>query len=222
MSKKLLTGICFFLVVCIGCRDVTKEKEGAVLTDRQQQESRAPGRVKMDLKGKKIAMIIASKEFRDEEYLKPKEILSQAGAEITTVSSSLSTSVGMFGAKAKPEMLLSDLKVDDFDAIIFVGGVGSSEYWDDPTAHKIAQDAASANKILAAICIAPQTLANAGILKGKKVAAFPSIKSQLTQKQAVYSLKAVEVDGNIITGSGPEAAREFGEAIKTALLKVSK
>lgn len=167
---------------------------------------------------KKVAMIIASKDFRDEEYLKPKEILSKAGAEIVTVCSSLKESIGMFGAKVKPDILLSDLKVENFDAIIFVGGMGSSEYWDNKTAHKIAQEAVSQNKILAAICIAPQTLANAGILKGKKATAFPSIKAQLTQKQAIYSGKPVEVDGNIITGAGPEAAAEFGETIKQKLI----
>lgn len=173
----------------------------------------------MDLKTKRVAMIIASRDFRDEEYLKPKEILSKSCAGIVTVSSSLNISVGMLGAKVKPDILLSDLKVDDFDAVIFIGGSGSSEYWNDKTAHKIAQDAVSKNKLIAAICIAPQTLANAGILKGKKVAAFPSIKTQLMQKSAIYSSKPVEVDGRIITGSGPESANDFGETIKRELMK---
>jgi protease I len=121
----------------------------------------------------------------------------------------------MLGATVKADLLISNINIKEFDVIVFVGGSGSSQYWNNPVAHKIAQDALSANKIVAAICIAPVTLANAGILKGKRATVFSSEVGQLKAKGASYTGRAVEKDGNIITASGPDAVKEFaGELVK--------
>ena len=170
-----------------------------------------------EVKMKKVVMIIASDGFRDEELLEPKEILEDSGIEVKIASTSLSMAKGMLGAKVKPDMLLKDVKVEDFLAIIFVGGIGASQYWDDPLAHQIAQEAISKNRILAAICIAPVTLAKAGVLKGKRATVWSSEASQLKSAGANYTARPVEKDGNIITASGPFAAREFAEEILKAL-----
>ncbi|MCS7231390.1 MAG: DJ-1/PfpI family protein [Elusimicrobiota bacterium] len=167
----------------------------------------------------KIAMIIAKNNFRDEEYLQPKEVFIKAGFIVETFSSSLGTAKGMLGATLKVDKVLSELKVEEYDAVVFVGGVGSSEYWDNSLAHKIAQEAISKNKVIAAICIAPVTLAKAGILKGKKATVYHTEAYQLKQLGADYIESNVVVDGKIITASGPHAAKEFGEKIKEVLLK---
>ncbi|MCS7228318.1 MAG: DJ-1/PfpI family protein [Endomicrobia bacterium] len=164
-------------------------------------------------------MIIAKNNFRDEEYLKPKEVFIKAGFIVETFSSSLGIAKGMLGATVEVDKVLSELKVEEYDAVVFVGGVGSSEYWNDSLAHKIAQEAVSKNKVIAAICIAPITLAKAGILKGKKATVYPTEISQLKQLGANYIENNVVVDGKIITASGPHAAEEFGEKIKEILLK---
>jgi len=69
-------------------------------------------------------MVIASQDFRDEELLTPKEILENKGVKVTIASSSLDTATGMLGAKVKPDILIEDVNVNDFDAVIFVGGAG--------------------------------------------------------------------------------------------------
>jgi protease I len=166
--------------------------------------------MKMD---KKVAIIVASDNFRDEEFTEPKELLEEAGVEIVVASSSLKVSRGYFGTEAKPEILIDDLRVDDFDAIIFVGGSGAQEYFDNLSAHRIAVEAIEKDKILAAICIAPSILANAKVLSGKRVTSFSSEKSNLQQKGAIYTGASVEVDGKIVTADGPKSAKEFGEAI---------
>jgi protease I len=160
-----------------------------------------------------VAIIVASDNFRDEEFTEPKELLEEAGVEIVVASSSLKVSRGYFGTEAKPEILIDDLRVDDFDAIIFVGGSGAQEYFDNLSAHRIAVEAIEKDKILAAICIAPSILANAKVLSGKRVTSFSSEKSNLQQKGAIYTGASVEVDGKIVTADGPKSAKEFGEAI---------
>ena len=158
-------------------------------------------------------MLIAKDRFRDEEYLQPKSVFAKGKIEVVTASSSKGTAKGMLGATQNVDITINEIDVRNYDAVIFVGGVGSSEYWDNPVAHKIAQETIKQNKILAAICIAPVTLAKAGLLKGKKATVFSSEKDELKNSGAIYTGKNVEIDGKIITSSGPQVAKEFGEKI---------
>jgi len=167
----------------------------------------------------KALMIIAPNDFRDEELFQPKEILEESGIKVTVASRSLSSARGMLGGKITPDIKIDDVDVSNFDAIVFVGGRGASMYWDDSVAHKIARQAHSLNKVLAAICIAPVTLANSGLLKGKRATVWSSEATKIKLKGAIYTGKPLEKDGNIITASGPAAARDFGKEIVEALLK---
>ena len=171
-----------------GCKEEISEKKG--------------GEKVADITGKKILMIIASQNFRDEELKDPKAIIEENGGEVTIASSSLEPARGMRGAVAKADILVKDVKVEDYDAVIFVGGMGASEYWNDATAHNIAKKANEAGKLVCAICIAPVTLANAGVLEGKKATVYSSEKRNL--RGAKYTGASVEVDGNIITADGPD------------------
>ena len=166
---------------------------------------------------KKVVMIIAQDNFRDEEFLQPKSILEKAGIIVKVASKTRQDASGMLGAKVKPDITLQEINVQEFDAVVFVGGSGASTYWDDSLAHNIASNAHSANKLVAAICIAPVTLARAGLLKGKRATVWSSEAGKLSKEGAVYTAGAVEKDGNIITASGPSAATEFSNQILKAL-----
>ena len=148
---------------------------------------------------------------------KPESVLEQRGAQVTIACSSLGVATGAKGMKVTPDILLDAVKVEDYDAVIFVGGPGSSEYWDDPKAHSIARETVTADKILGAICIAPVTLANAGVLTGKRATVFSSERGRLEAGGAIYTGTDVEVDGKIITGNGPGVAEEFGRSIARIL-----
>ena len=171
----------------------------------------------VNLSGLKVVMIIAEEDFRDEELQKPKEILERYGAKVVIASSTTNIATGMLGMKIKPDILINEIKVEEYDAIIFVGGSGASQYWNDPIAHSIAKEAIKKDKILCAICIAPVTLANAGVLQGKKATVWPSEAERIKNMGAIYTGANVEIDGKIITANGPAAAEEFGEAIAKAL-----
>ncbi|MEW6170491.1 MAG: DJ-1/PfpI family protein [Candidatus Omnitrophota bacterium] len=165
----------------------------------------------------KVVMIIADNNFRDEELLDTKAILEKNDIKVIIASTTQDDVYGMLGAKVKPDILLKDIKAQDFDAVIFVGGSGAEQYWNDPVALNLAKEACELKKIVAAICIAPVILANAGILKDKKATVWPSEKEKLKDKDVFYSGKTVEIDENIITADGPQSAREFAEAISKAL-----
>lgn len=169
------------------------------------------------LQGKRVVMIIANRNFRDEEYQKPRQILEAKGATITVASSSLDVAKGMLGAEVKPDLLLGDVVVGDYDAIVFVGGTGAQEFLNNPAAHALARRAVEEGKILAAICLAPATLARAGVLKGKRATAFVGVVEELKAGGATFTGAAVERDGLIITAKGPEASEEFAQEIARAL-----
>ena len=175
-------------------------------------------------KTKKIAMVIAFRNFRDEEYFIPKEILEKAKAEVATVSTKLGIAIGVNGGDIGVDILLESLNPNDFDAVVFIGGSGCLENLDNEESYKVIKETVSQNKILGAICISPVILAKAGVLTGKKATVWSSVMDKspikkLKENEAVYEDKPVVVDGNIITGDGPEAAENFGEKLVEMLTK---
>lgn len=172
--------------------------------------------------GKKIVMIAAHRDFRDEEYFVPREILENAGIEVKTASDQKGTALGADGGEVEVDLLVSEINPADFDGVVFIGGPGCLKYLDNENSYKVAREAFSQNRVLAAICISPVILAKAGLFEGKRVTVWssPMDKSQikiLKENKAIYRSDDVAADGRIITASGPQAAKKFGEAIVSLL-----
>lgn len=170
-------------------------------------------------KERRILMIIAFENFRDEELLVPKKIFEENGFKVDIASSKKGIATGMLGTKIKVEIKMDEVKEENYDGIIFVGGIGSQSLFNDKDAISLAQKFYKNKKVVGAICLAPGILANAGILKGKKATCFYTASSILKKNGAIYTGKDVEVDGNIVTGNGPESAEKFGEAILKLIQK---
>jgi protease I len=169
---------------------------------------------------KKALMIVAHETFRDEEYLEPKKILEENGISVTTASSETGTAVGKFGTEVTIDTTINDIDINPYQVIIYIGGAGSKNYWNNPTAHSIAQQALLENKILASICSASVILARAGVLKGRKATSFPGDSREMLKEGVNYIAEPVVQDGLIITANGPEAAVSFGVAIAKLLEEV--
>jgi len=173
-----------------------------------------------NLAGKKVLMVIAPENFRDEEYRYTREELERAKASITVASTKTTTARGMLGATVTPDLKLEQVDVDDYDAVIFVGGGGSAVYFDNDRALSIASEAFDKGKKTCAICIAPVILANAGVLNGKRATVFDGDYIEAIEaKGATFVNKPVVVDGNVITANGPGAARDFGRTIARELAR---
>ncbi len=179
------------------------------------------------LSKKNVLFIIGSKGFRDEEYFIPFEILQKENAIITTASSIEGNIIGIEGGEARSTLALKQVNMKDFDIVIFVGGGGASEYFENNDAHKIIQEAVAKHKILAAICVAPVILARAGVLKGKKATVWSSLldkswAKELKEAGCRVEEKRIVTDGKIVTADGPAVAKEFAEAIIDAFLNKDK
>lgn len=172
---------------------------------------------------KKAAIIIASKNFRDEEYFITKEVLEKRGILVKTICDK-AKAIGKFGGEAKVDILINDLNTDEFDAIIFAGGSGATELLDNEVSYMAIRKAMIMKKIIAAICIAPTILAKAGILAGKRATVWSSDMDKSAIKiiqlnDGIYERSGIVIDENIITGENAESAQEFGETIANELTK---
>lgn len=165
----------------------------------------------------KVLFVIPPQNFRDEEYFTPKKSLEEMGHTVETTSKTTGEIRGAGGGVAQANTAISQMNPNNFDAIVFVGGPGMTDFQNDPDFTRFARNSYKANKFVAAICVAPAILANAGILKGKKATAWSGVKETLEANGAVYTGRPVETDGNIVTADGPTSAEQFGEAIKKAL-----
>ncbi|MBL7150143.1 MAG: DJ-1/PfpI family protein [Candidatus Pacebacteria bacterium] len=196
-----------------------------------------------NLTGKQIAIVVSFKDFRDEEYFVPKEILTAAGAKIKTVSTKGGLAVGADGGEAEIDLLISEINIakfadlqsksshdsiqsiSSFDAVVFIGGPGALKYLDNEDFYKLARETIAQDKVLAAICISPVILAKAGVLEGKRATVWSSPMDKepirtLKDYGAVYQDAPVVIDGKIITGNGPAAAKRFTEAIVMLLTEI--
>jgi protease I len=168
---------------------------------------------------KKILMIIAPQNFRDEELQIPKEIFEKNNFQVTIASKGINDANGSLGAISQVDLDISEVVPGDYDAVIFVGGGGATVFFENETALDIARDTVTEKKVLGAICIAPSILANAEILMDKKATSFSSEKTNLEQHGATFTGNPVEIDGKLVTADGPKSAKEFAETIIKLLEK---
>ncbi|MFA5843478.1 MAG: DJ-1/PfpI family protein [Coriobacteriia bacterium] len=162
-------------------------------------------------------LVIAPEGFRDEEYAHPKEVLERRGVTVVTASVAPGPCRGKLGMTARADVALSEADTEDYDAVAFVGGPGASIFFDDEAAQRFAAAMDTAGKVVAAICIAPSTLARAGLLAERAATAFPDRADDLIAHGARFTGADVEIDGHIVTANGPAAARSFGDAIADLL-----
>ncbi len=173
------------------------------------------------LKNRSVLMILAPRGFQDDEFGKPCELLDQLGAAVTIASTRKGALHGIAGKTTIAHGTIETYAADDFDALLFIGGPGADIFFHNTAAHRLAQAALIGEriKVLGAICIAPVTLANAGVLRGRRATAFPDVQGLLAAQGAILEPHSPVVqDGKIITAAGPHAAGEFAHQIISALL----
>ncbi len=164
---------------------------------------------------KKVVLIIAGAGFQPIEYGETKKILQQAGFEVITASN-LKTAISADGVEQKADLLISDLNVENYDALYFIGGPGALENLDNELSWSLLKKWQTSNKPYGAICISPRILAKAGVLSGHLATGWDG-DGQLTEIFMNYNVNYVKepvvVDGLIVTANGQQAVKDFAQAI---------
>jgi protease I len=179
------------------------------------------------IKNKKILMVLAFRGFRDEEYFIPKEILEKAGYDVKVASNKTGVAVGADGGEAGVDFLVPEVSPEDFEAVVFVGGLGCLKNLDNEDSYKLIRETVKNDKILGAICISPVILAKAGVLNGKDTTVWSDAMDKsaikiLEKNGAIYQKIPVAADGKTVTACGPEAAEDFAEKISEILKEIDK
>ncbi|MCY7279303.1 MAG: type 1 glutamine amidotransferase [Sphingomonas bacterium] len=175
-----------------------------------------------DLDGKHL-LVMATDRFEESELFGPRAMLLERGATVTLASLAMEEIVGTVhdepGRTITPDMLIGDVNLGEYDALLLPGGVGNPDRLRGETqAVALIRAFVDAGKPVAAICHAPWLLVEADVIRGKRVTSWPSIRTDLRNAGADVVNEAAVVDGNIITSRNPDDVPAFTEALANALL----
>ena len=128
----------------------------------------------------RIVMVVAPKDFTDQEYADPRAVFEKMGADVRVACTSKEAAISHNGTRLRVDQATGEIRLDQFDAIVIVGGTGALTYlMDDEALRNIIVAASRSGKIVAAICVAPAVLAHAGVLEtGKRRVILTSALSQ--------------------------------------------
>ncbi|WP_292517035.1 DJ-1/PfpI/YhbO family deglycase/protease [Methanoculleus sp.] len=168
----------------------------------------------------RLLLAIAPEQYRDEELEVPKRAFEEAGIGVDIASTAAGTCTGMLGATAEAAVGFDGVNPDDYAGIVVVGGAGSKDHlWRNERLIALVRSFFEQGKVVAAICLAPVVLAQAGILSGRQATVYPSPEAVEEMKKAGANLLEIPVvaDMQIVTANGPTAAAQFADTIITKL-----
>ncbi len=173
----------------------------------------------------KRVMIIATHGFEQAELEKPKARLEQAGFETVVVSPEDGEIKGWrdkdWGDPVKVDLNVEEVEASDYDALLLPGGQMNPDILRmNDKAVQLVKDFDNAGKPIAAICHGPWLLVEAGIVEGKTVTSWPSLRTDLSNAGAKVVDQEVACDGNLITSRKPDDIPAFSDALIAALQKV--
>ena len=167
-------------------------------------------------------LILATDGFEQSELFDPRAALMDAGIEVTLVSIKTDPIQGMRhdekGETITPDITLDEVDIDEYHALLLPGGVANPDALRlQPQAIEIIRGFASAGKTIAAICHAPWLLIEADLVRGKRIASWPSLRTDLRNAGAEPVDEEVVTDGQIITSRNPGDIPAFNDALIAAL-----
>lgn len=165
-------------------------------------------------------MIVAPRDFTDQEYADPRAIFDAQGAVVRVASTNQEAAISRNGVKLRVDQAVTAIGLDQFDALVVIGGTGALTYlMGNEALRNLILAAVRSNKVVAAICVAPAVLAHTGVLRNVKATCYPDkrITAVLRLNGADYTERSVVTSGRIVTADGPDAAKEFARRVLEAL-----
>lgn len=170
-----------------------------------------------NIKGKKVA-ILSETGFEQSELVSPKKALEEAGVQVDIISPRKGTirgwNEGEWGTEFKVDKDVESANDEDYVALILPGGVMNPDKLRvNKAAIEFVKRFSESGKPIAAICHGPQTLIESGLLEGKEMTSYPSIKTDLINAGAKWTDNEVVVDQGLITSRSPKDLPAFNAKI---------
>ncbi|MGH3505914.1 MAG: type 1 glutamine amidotransferase domain-containing protein [Nocardioidaceae bacterium] len=175
-----------------------------------------------DLNGTKVAFLVAKEGIEQIELTEPWRAVQERGATPVLLSPD-SGSVQAYNHLDKADTFevdqrVSDADIADFAALVLPGGVANPDALrTDKGAVDFVRAFFGTGKPVAAICHAPWTLAEAGVLEGRELTSWPSLQTDLRNAGGRWVDEEVVVDENLITSRNPGDLPAFNKALLSAL-----
>ena len=159
-------------------------------------------------------LILATDGFEQAELLVPRDKLRAAGATVHVASPSGDAIKGWdetdWGDTVEADLSLSATSVDDYDAIVLPGGqINPDKLRVEPEAIQRIREFVNSGKIVAAICHAPWLLIEAGVVEGREMTCFESIRTDLKNAGAKVVDQQVATSNGIVTSRKPDDLDAF-------------
>ena len=167
------------------------------------------------LKGKKVAILTES-GFEEVELTSPKKALEDAGATVEIVSPQ-KEKVKAWAHDHWSIELPVDINVEeadpkDYDALMIPGGVLNPDKMRlNDKCVEFAQNFLQEGKPVAAICHGPQLLIETGMLQGRNITSYPSVKTDMINAGAIWTDREVIVDNGLVTSRSPKDLEAFNK-----------
>ena len=166
-----------------------------------------------DLNGVKVAILVTD-GFEQVEMTEPRQALDQAGAQTRLVSPKdgrvKAWKFTEWGDEFPVDVPLAQARAEDFDAILLPGGViNPDKLRMDENAVLFAQAFLDAGKPVASICHGPWTLIETGKVRGRRLASWPSLQTDIENAGAQWVDQEAVVDGNLVTSRKPDDIPAF-------------
>ncbi|OBX25787.1 protease I [Gelidibacter algens] len=166
-----------------------------------------------NLNRKRVA-ILATNGFEESELREPKKALEKAGAEVHIISEKSgkikSWADGNWSADYNVDKTLDDVNQKDYHALMLPGGViNPDKLRTNPKAVNFVKSFFENHKPVGAICHGPWLLAEADVLKGRKMTSYGSIKTDMINAGANWVDQEVVVDEGLVTSRSPEDLPAF-------------
>jgi protease I len=175
-----------------------------------------------DLSDVRVAFMVANEGIERAELLAPWDAVQAAGAACVLVAPK-AEEVRLFQHLESADSRIAtvatvQLDPADYDAVVLPGGVANAdELRTDAAAVRFAADMVRAGKPVAVICHGPWTLVESGILRGRTLTSWPSLRTDIENAGAHWVDEEVHVDGNLISSRNPGDLPAFCEQLLAQL-----
>jgi protease I len=167
----------------------------------------------MGLEGLNVA-ILAENQYEDHELWYPYYRLKEEGANVRIVGSGSSEVYkSKHGYEVKVDAKVDDVRGEQFDAVLVPGGWAPDYLRRYPKVIQFVREANREGKLIGAVCHGSSLLISAGILEGRTMTCFRSIKDDVINAGANYVDREVVIDGNLITSREPIDLPAFCRAL---------
>ena len=165
------------------------------------------------LDGKNVAFI-ATNGFEDVELTSPWHELDEAGALLSVVSSSTEVITGKNGHTQQVDFSSRDVGASEYDALVIPGGVVNSDHLRmDPDAARFVRDFVTDGKPVGVICHGSWILIEAGVVAGRTLTSYPSLRTDLENAGATWVDEEVVVDRGLVSSRTPDDLPAFNAKV---------